>query len=75
MDPEIIIKVTPHSEGGLSYDVFHNPEDVELPEDPDDGGICLSEAGEDVEELTRKDWKNAFDSARDIALLALFPND
>ena len=53
MDNEIIIKVTPHSEGGLNYDIFLNVNDANLPDDSDDGGICTSEMH--VEDCSQED--------------------
>ena len=42
MTNEIIIKLSIHSEGGISYDIYQDPEGVELPDDSEDGGICTS---------------------------------
>jgi hypothetical protein len=74
MEDEIIIHVTPHTEGGLNYDIYLN-QDAELPSDSDDGGICTS-GTETPEQMalpySREDWANAFDMARDQALFLMF---
>jgi len=41
MDKEIIIRLFTGTDG-ICYDVYVNPENVELPDDSDDGGICTS---------------------------------
>lgn len=56
MVEEIIIKVSKGSEGGLHYDIYLDPENVELPEDSEDGGICT--AGMHTKECDENDNKD-----------------
>lgn len=81
----IVIKISPHSEGGLNYDIW--PEDLDIEAEPYDGGICTSgmhnkDCDDDDCEgcpeamekpYTRKDYENALDMAKEQALDLLFP--
>lgn len=82
MTNEVIIRASISPNGGIHYDVYLDPADVELPEDSDDGGICTSgmhnpdcrnDACEGCPEAMAKpydaaDWHNALDMAKDQAI-------
>lgn len=72
---EVIIRIFPHSEDGLNYDIYVDPTtDTEgWLDTSDDGGVCNMGSEDPMRPYGPKEWRSAFGMAVDQALDFIFP--